>query len=330
MKLFFVLAALAMAVSVVNGYSDDDAWKDYKKKHKLDYNIAGDDGRRDGLRKKIFLAQRERINKHNSESNNYLQALSEFSVMTAWEKKQFLGIDSSRVPSAEFLKSIPVFNSQNRKLPPNLDYRDDTCMPEVKNQGGCGSCWAFAAMTPLEFSQCKANGKLVDLSEQQLVSCDSVSSGCNGGWYVSAYNYLQNSGGSANETLYPYTAQTGVCQFQTSTVETKVSTYGYIQSQNATAMQAALQQYGPIAVALNVVDSFYGYGSGVYDDKACDGVYMINHAVVIVGWGKLKGVDYWIVRNSWGPGWGANGYILIERGVNKCLIELYPAYVKAA
>jgi C1A family cysteine protease len=84
------------------------------------------------------------------------------------------------------------------------------------------------------------------------------------------------------------------------------------------------QSYLPVWVFIHVDRS------GVYDDKACDGVYMINHAVVIVGWGKLKGVDYWIVRNSWGPGWGANGYILIERGVNKCLIELYPAYVKAA
>ncbi|EFX87405.1 hypothetical protein DAPPUDRAFT_97062 [Daphnia pulex] len=91
MKLIFALAALAMAVSVVSGYSDEDAWNDFKRKHKLDYNIAGDDGRRDGLRKKIFLAQRERINKHNSESKNYLQALSEFSVMVirAVFKSQF-------------------------------------------------------------------------------------------------------------------------------------------------------------------------------------------------------------------------------------------------
>ncbi|XP_046458645.1 ervatamin-B-like [Daphnia pulex] len=328
MKLFFVLAAFAMAVSVVNGYSDDDAWKDYKKKHKLDYNIEDDGGKRDGLRKKIFLNNREKINKHNSHTKSYLRKLNQFAAMGTWEKKRYLGVNPSKAPKANFLKSIPV-NLQSRQLPSSLDYRFDPCMPEIKDQGYCGSCWAFTTITPLEFSQCKLTDSPVVLSEQHLVDCDNTNGGCNGGWYTSAWDYLQSNSGAVKETLYPYNAKEAVCKFKTSMTGAQVASYDYVQSNNATAMQVALMEYGPLATALTVIESFFAYGAGVYDDLECDG-QSVNHAVVIVGWGNQNGVDYWVGRNSWGTTWGTNGYFLIQRGVNKCGIENYPAYVAAA
>ncbi|EFX87406.1 hypothetical protein DAPPUDRAFT_312323 [Daphnia pulex] len=319
-----------MAVSVVKGYSDEDAWRDYKKKYKLDYNIAGDNGKRDRARKKNFLAQMEQIKRHNSKKDNgFFQELNEFSVLRPWEKKRFLGVNASMVPSAEFLKSIPVFDLQSRQLPPSLDYRFHSCLPAIRRQGQCGSCWAFTAITPLEFSKCNITKSPVMLSEQHLVDCDTSNNGCNGGWYMDAWNYLKSKSGSAKRQLYTYTARKGACKFKSSMVGAQVSTYGYVQSKNTAAMQSALQQYGPLAVAINVINSFFSYGGGVYDDPACDGPD-VNHAVVLVGWGNLNGVDFWVVRNSWGTGWGLSGYGRILRGVNRCNIESYPAFVKAA
>ncbi|EFX61852.1 hypothetical protein DAPPUDRAFT_68588, partial [Daphnia pulex] len=193
----------------------------------------------------------------------------------------------------------------------------------------CGSCWAFAAITPLEFARCKKHGALRAISEQQLVDCEPYDYGCGGGWYTNAWYYLQyEAGGAAKRSLYPYTATDNTCAFSSSMIGAKISSYGDLPSFDAAYMQSVLQDYGPISVAIAVTDSFFSYASGVYTDVECDdpNAY-VNHAVVVVGWGTDNGIDYWIVRNSWGTKWGSAGYILMERGVNKCKIEKYPATI---
>ncbi|XP_057381601.2 procathepsin L-like [Daphnia carinata] len=220
------------------------------------------------------------------------------------------------------------FKVGHNELSDLLDYRNDTCLSAIKNQGQCGSCWAFAAITPLEFAKCKANKTSVVLSEQQLVDCDrnSTNKGCNGGFYSTAWKYHKAVGGAAKQSLYAYNAgANNTCKFNTSMVGAKVSSFAAIPAKNVTAMQGAIQKYGPIAVAITVINSFQYYTSGVYDDVKCNN-QSINHAVSAVGWGTQNGTNHWIIRNSWGTFWGLKGYMLMKRGVNLCKVEDYAYY----
>ncbi|EFX87400.1 hypothetical protein DAPPUDRAFT_312328 [Daphnia pulex] len=330
MKLLFVFLVIATVVTVIKGYSEDDHWKDFKKKHNKDYRASSDGGKNDKTRKELFRARDKQIKKHNSEkAGTFRKEHNQFSDLWPLELRSYLGVNATAVPSLKFMRSVSV-DLQSRAAPPaSFDLRYDSCLPAIKNQGQCGSCWSFTSIAPLEFSKCKKAKVTTVLSEQHLVDCDTTNGGCNGGWYVTAWTYLKKAGGSAKQTLYNYTAKKNTCRFTTAMIAAKVSSFGYVQSNNATAMQLALQQYGPLAVAITVVPSFYSYASGVYDDNACDG-QAVNHAVVLVGWGNLNGVDYWIVRNSWGTNWGLSGYFFMKRGVNKCGIETYPAFVVPA
>ncbi|XP_057381191.1 uncharacterized protein LOC130703755 [Daphnia carinata] len=263
------------------------------------------------------------IEKHNQNSHaTFKMDHNKFSTMDDDEKKLYTGL---RLPmDVNNSGGLALIGRSSGQLPDSLDYRNHNCMPAVKDQGQCGSCWAFAAITPLEFARCKKTNESVLLSEQQLVDCDPSNLGCSGGWYSSAWNYLQN--GSAKESFYPYTGQDMTCKFKTCMNRVKVASSGFLERNNPVSMQMALQLYGPISVAFTVTDSFYAYRSGIYNDPACDNKG-VNHAVVVVGWGTQNEMDYWIVRNSWGNAWGDSGYFLMQRGVNKCNIENFAAAI---
>ncbi|XP_057379758.1 uncharacterized protein LOC130702106 [Daphnia carinata] len=326
MQLPFTLAVFAMVFTVINCYTDEEAWNDYKKKHGKNYRFPFDGGRQDRIRRALFQIRSAEINKHNSEnSDTYRLEVNKFTDMAPIELDDFLGIKAGSVPRNHFVEAN-ADNVESRQIPTSLDYRYNKCLPAIKNQGQCGSCWAFSAIAPLEFAKCKKTGTAVVLSEQQLVDCDRSNGGCSGGWYVDAWNYTKRAGGSARKSSYDYTATVGTCKFSSWMVGANVSSFGYVASKNEAAMQSALVKYGPLPVAMNVVPSLYSYASGVYSDTACDGPN-VNHGVVVVGWGVLNGKKFWMVRNSWGTNWGLAGYFRIQRGVNKCNIETYPAYV---
>ncbi|EFX78290.1 hypothetical protein DAPPUDRAFT_246512 [Daphnia pulex] len=268
-------------------FGTPDAWNEYKNKHGKKFNATDD-----AQRKKNFLATDAIITKHNSQKNG-------------------------------------TYKLEHNQFSDMVDYRTHACLSPVRDQKQCGSCWAFSAITPLEFARCKKNGTLLALSEQHLVDCEPYDYGCNGGWYTNAWYYIKNGAlGSAKQSLYPYTATNTTCKFTSSMVGAKISTYGNLQPLNATNMQLAVQSNGSISVAITVTNSFFYYSGGTYNDVACDNKTIpINHAVVIVGYGAANATNYWIVRNSWGTGWGQAGYVFIQRGVNKCKIEQYPAVI---
>nr|CAH0098610.1 unnamed protein product [Daphnia galeata] len=319
-KTSFVALAVFVACAVhVHGASDDVevAWENFQAHHPINTKSQTETTKR----KENFVKTHNMIVRHKkNKMATFEMEHNVFSVMDEEEKKLYTGAIAPA--SRDFTHYIT--DETMRQLPTSLDYRTNKCLSAVKNQGSCGSCWAFTAIAPLEFAQCKKTGVAVVLSEQQLVDCDTSNGGCGGGWYTSAWNYMKN--GSAKQSLYTYTATARTCKFTSSMISSKVATYGYVASKSPSAMQSALQKYGPLAVAITVVKSIYSYKSGVYTDVACDNLG-VNHGVVVVGWGTLSGLDYWIVRNSWGSGWGSLGYILIQRGVNKCSIETYPATV---
>lgn len=201
----------------------------------------------------------------------------------------------------------------SRLLPEYFDWRDHNGLPPVRNQGGCGSCWAFATVGALECNIHIQDGQTVDLSEQYLVSCNRSGWGCGGGWFAHEYHIdskdVCDSTGAVMEESFPYTAtdEDCGCPYQH---PYRISSWAYIGSPSVSSIKQAILDYGPITVTVTVTSAFHGYDGGIFNNCSWNSV---NHAVVLVGWDDNQGSDgIWFMRNSWGPYWGEDGYMRIE------------------
>jgi C1A family cysteine protease/PKD repeat protein len=204
--------------------------------------------------------------------------------------------------------------------PPIFDWRDvdgHNWMTTVRYQGSCGSCWAFSASGAVEasFNVYSGNPNLnIDISEEFLVSACSRAGDCDGGWPDHALDHCKDWG-VPDEACFPYTADDGPCTPCADHRDRrfKITGYKYINS-NTTDFKWALQEYGPMCVVLTIPDDWYYYTAGVYSPTS-EGVGWANHAVVLVGWDDTRGA--WIIKNSYGEGWGGTGkgYGLVDFGV---------------
>lgn len=201
--------------------------------------------------------------------------------------------------------------------PARWDWREQAPdgLPTARDQGTCGSCWAFASNGVLETAIAIYDGDHVDLSEQFLVDCNPYGYGCGGGMDV--HDILQDDG-AVWERDYPYEARDGVCRGTGLERPYTIARHGSVETGNVEQIKAAIHEYGAVWTSMNVCGSIPGYTGGVYDSTECSwGVP--NHAVVLVGWDDTvehrQGRGVWIMRNSWGPGWGENGYMLAAYGV---------------
>jgi C1A family cysteine protease len=212
-------------------------------------------------------------------------------------------------------------------LPPSFDWRDLGGDTPVRNQGGCGSCWAFGTVQPLEILLSARCGKVVDLSEQYLVSCNENGYGCGGGWFAHGYHewYVpatmdETDAGAVLEVNFPYQAANVACNGPHAHPY-KINAWYYIAGYtvpSVAAIKQAIQNYGPVAASVCVGSAFQAYSSGIFDyQETCSGD--VNHAVTLVGWNDDLGTDngYWILKNSWGSAWGESGYMRIRYGVSK-------------
>jgi len=208
-----------------------------------------------------------------------------------------------------------------------VDWRSS--MPAVRDQAQCGSCWAFSAVGTLEgryIIEHSASTSL-DLSEQQMVDCsDSAGNqGCNGGWHDNTLNYIKTSGGVMKETDYPYVAKDQACKEDKSKNYIGLSTVKVPTAKSESSLASALES-GPVAIAIDASHiSFQLYTSGIYNEPKCSST-RLDHAVIAVGYGSGSDGDYWIVRNSWGPSWGIQGYIYMAKGSNQCGVATRTAY----
>uniref|UniRef100_A0ACD5UFC7 Uncharacterized protein n=1 Tax=Avena sativa TaxID=4498 RepID=A0ACD5UFC7_AVESA len=212
-------------------------------------------------------------------------------------------------------------------LPESIDWRAVGAVTPVKDQGDCGSCWAFATVAAVESLNQIKNGNLVDLSEQELLDCGQYN--CISGTASGAILWIWKNGGITTEADYPYTGKKGVCDKTKLNHHTvSVLTTKYVVSNNEQKLMEAVAKQ-PVTVAIEVAASFAKYKSGVYLGP-CG--YAHNHIVTIVGYGKdaSTGKKYWIVKNSFGTSFGMDGYILFERGVpdprGLCGIARFPVY----
>jgi len=202
--------------------------------------------------------------------------------------------------------------------PDEFDWRAKNVVTPVKNQGNCGSCWAFATVATVESAYAIKTGQLVSLSEQELLDCDDRDSGCDGGYRPYAFQFVQEHG-LTTETNYPYCAeQKDTCSPYNATVKIdRVINLGHDEEYYADY----LFQHGPFSIGMNVTKTMKSYRSGVFNPSPedCAQESIGSHALLVVGYGSLNGVPYWLVKNSWGQSWGMqNGYFYLKRGVNSC------------
>lgn len=178
----------------------------------------------------------------------------------------------------------------------------------------------------------KKTGKLVSLSEQNLVDCSKQDSGCDGGLPINAFTYVQNNGGIDTEESYPYQAVQSDCRYDQKNSAGKISGYVSITKGSEDDLKSAVATVGPISVGIFAGPIFFQlYGGGVYYDPFCpifDFFGILNHAVLVVGYGTtIDGKDYWLVKNSWGTQWGELGYIRMYRNENNhCGIATMATY----
>jgi len=207
-------------------------------------------------------------------------------------------------------------------LPSSWDWRTQGGVSPVKNQGPCGSCWAHSAIANIESLYAIKYGAVRQFSEQQLMDCDYEADGCIGGNQEEAFTYLMGAGGAESLSAYPYLAYKSTCRFNSNYVGASVASYFFI-SGDEDVMKTYVYN-GPIGIIFNAnMLQYYTGGIISADASECD-PSAIDHAVLIVGWGtSSSGTDYWIVKNSYGPDWGENGYFRIVRGQGTCGVNQY-------
>jgi len=193
-----------------------------------------------------------------------------------------------------------------------------------------GSCWTFSATGSIEGAYFVKYKTLIKLSEQNLIDCNRNEKGgnfgCNGGDMAVAFKYLNLNRGINPLSKYPYTGRDGSRCFYNSTYNvTSLANYQFLPAGNETLMMYALNEKGPFSCAIDSsLASFQSYKSGIYNDPACSRA--LNHGMLLVGYGTENGIDYWLIKNSYGTSWGLRGYMKLQRGVNRCGIADYVVY----
>jgi len=207
--------------------------------------------------------------------------------------------------------------------PATFDWRDKDAVTPVKDQGQCGSCWAFSATEATESAwilKGHATPSTIDLSPQQIVDCDTIDGvqGCNGGYTESAYDYIIQAGGLEEISHYPYTGENDKCTFQAKYIDASISAYTSIPK-DETALSGTLASTGPLSICLDA-SAWQNYNGGVMSNLQCCRFLKceMDHCVQLVGYNSTASTPYWIVRNSWNTDWGVDGYIWLEMGLNTC------------
>ncbi|CAI9547256.1 unnamed protein product [Staurois parvus] len=300
-KYLLVLSAVIISMSCLQFL--DQEWEAWKTKHGKEYVTSHDET----FRRKAWEATWHKVQNHNLKYDQHLtkyrMEMNKFADMTSEERssrnclssKHKRGIRGANFPVRTYEKNVNV--------PKSVDWRNSKCIPRVRNQGFCGSCWAFATVGVFEARNCIKTKKLVELSEQQLVDCDDENDSCCGGDPATAMQYVTHNGIMKRQD-YEYTDRAGCAYKQKTAITLNVTKYYNMFEEENMALSVAID--GPIAVSIDASDDFQLYKDGVFTGECST---ELNHAVIVVGYGteydetEDENVDYWIVRNRYVSQW---------------------------
>jgi C1A family cysteine protease len=277
----------------------------------------------------VFYTNVKKIQKHNSIAaltGGWTMSVNKFADLTASEFTRFY---TSYYNFTQNNLTAPLLYKAN--LPSSVDWTTKGAVTPVKDQGQCGSCWAFSATGALEGAWALKYKNLFNLSEQQLVDCSvpEGNQGCDGGLMDQAFQYVIDNKGLSTDELYPYSATGPNTCNETVTSVVKVKSFKDVPTNSETALMAAVAQQ-PVAVAVEADQSSFQFYSGGVMTKTCGTA--LDHGVLLVGYGTdAQGQDYYKVKNSWGSSWGRDGYILLGRGSafgaeGQCGIQMDPSF----
>jgi cathepsin L len=332
--IFSVIFVVALAKPNVDLKKE---FEDYKQKFNKQYL----DDAEESMRFEIFARIFKKIEINNKAFDEGLETfemgLTKFSDMTKEEQKRYLGL---KIPKDYQSTGATFLAPENIQLPDKVDWRKKGYVTPVKNQEDCGSCWAFSATGSLEGQHFKKSGKLVSLSEQNLVDCVVADDGCDGGLMDDAFDYINKNGGIDTEASYPYEAVDQNCEYKKqNSGATDMGHMDIKPYKSEKSLQKAVATVGPISVAINAAsDEFMNYKKGILKFDCPGDRDDLDHGVLAVGYGTMnhtltkkhhhKGGDYWIVKNSWGTDWAEmGGYVLMARNYdNMCGISTLASY----
>jgi len=320
---FAVLTAMAASATI------EEEWADYKRVWGKQYG-----GLEDTRRKAVWLENKKEVEAHNSRGLGYKLGLQETSDWGEEEIKARMGAKPSR---SDVERKTSRDFSASEATPDIVDHRTSGLVTGVRNQGQCGSCWAFSATGAVEGVWASKVGDLEWLSEQQILDCSTIGD-CDGGWVDIGFENAR-SHGQMTEEDYPYEAETTKeCRFDSDAAVASITGFETMFynpdvtiPENEKALENALHQLGhPISLNFHkVIKSYQHYSGGIYSDPECrDTDHPVGyHATLLVGYNKTAPEPYWIVKNSWGSEWGEEGYIHLKMGEDVCGIAraaMYP------
>jgi C1A family cysteine protease len=302
-----IFVALVAAASAVPLVEETDVWSSWKAMHNKVYAAE-----EEAIRKVVFEANIAKARMMNAMKDGAEYGLSKFADLTEDEFKNLLGFKADK----EMFETQVAADLPLKDTPTEWDWTTKGAVTPVKNQGMCGSCWAFSTTGDIEGAWFLSKGKLQSLSEQQLVSCDdNGDQGCNGGLPSNAFAWVIKNGGLEAESSYPYEGVTDACKQDKSKDIVTISSWEKV-STNEDQIAAYLAQNGPLSIGINAAN-LQLYMGGISDPFFCS-PKKIDHGVLIVGYGEENGKKFWKIKNSWGEGWGEKGYFRIIRGKGKC------------
>ncbi|XP_050367304.1 ervatamin-B-like [Argentina anserina] len=263
----------------------------------------------------IFKKNVEFVENFNKDGNKtYKLGVNKFSDMTNEEfLRQRTGAKMPTNRSLTSSENTPFRYQNLDDVPPQIDWRQNGAVTPIKDQGKCNSCWAFSAVAAVEGLIKIKTGKLLSLSEQQLVDCDQFNRGCQPGRIDAAYDYIWDHG-LASEQDYPYFGSKGNCDTtKANKTVTRISGFT-IAPQNDEDYRLKAVSRQPISIFIDASGAaFQHYSGGVFSGDCGTN---LCHTVAVVGYGTEQGTNYWILKNSWGESWGENGYMRILRSAN--------------
>ena len=317
-KILILFSILSLTLSLRQGLKEEKNlfrfFQHYVKKYEKKYSSVEEYM----ARFNIFKSNLKKFNQNSS----FKQGITQFSDMTPNEfRRIYLNLKINVLNTLKFGKPNEIVGDEP---PEAFNWLDKKVLTDVKDQGYCGSCWAFSAVGNIEALYYLKYGENVRFSEQQLVDCDTYDSGCDGGLMENTFKWIIDNGGLTTEKEYPYVGYDQKCKTGKKP-GVQISDFVLLNTTDEEYIKKYLYQVGPLAIAINA-DPLQFYTGGIVDESAysCD-PEGLNHGVVLVGYGHDddEDKDYWIIRNSWGKYWGEKGYVRVARGKGVCGVNTY-------